>query len=404
MPMPLEGIRVIDCTIWQLGPWATMMLGDLGAEVIKIEDPVLGDPSRGLTMMWGHPMQLAPGRSILWEASNRNKKSMTLDLKKKEALGVVHRLVERSDIFVQNMAPGVADKLGIGYEALRQHNPKLIYGAASTNGPRGPDAAKPGMDPTAAARSGFMDAISLPGQSPQYVLGFGDLMAGVMLSHGLLAAVAARERLGVGQKVEASVLGSLVWLQNLILNMHLLTGLGFPRFNRLGVGNPMSNLYQCSDGKWFYLNLLYPDRFWGDCCKALGIEEIEKDPRFDTTEKRALNNKALIAIFDRVFAAKTRSQWFEVFRGYPDFQYEAVQSIHDLPTDPQMIDNNYIVDVDHPVLGSTKMVGLPVLLSETPAAIRTLAPEHGEHTEEVLLQVCGYSWNEIAELKDKKVI
>ncbi|MFA4835189.1 MAG: CoA transferase [Dehalococcoidia bacterium] len=404
MPMPLEGVRVIDCTIWQMGPWATMMLGDLGAEVIKIEDPVLGDPSRGLTMMWGQSMQLSPGRSVLYECSNRNKKSMTLDLKKKDALEIVYRLVERSDIFVQNMAPGVADRLGVGYEVLRQHNPKLIYGSGSSNGPYGPDAAKPGMDPVVAARSGFIDALTPPGQTPQYVLGFGDLMAAVMLVQGILAALTARERLGVGQKVEASVLGSLVWLQNLIVNMHLLTGHGFPRFDRFGVQNPMSNFYQCSDGKWLYLNLHQPDRFWSDCCKALGIEELEKDPRFDTTEKRVANSKEVISIFGKAFAARTRSEWLKVFRDYPNFQYEPVQSASDLPADPQIIENNYIVDVDHPVLGSIKMVGLPVLLSQTPAAIKTVAPEHGQHTEEVLLEICGYSWDKIAELKNKKVI
>jgi len=402
----LEGIRVIECGMWMAGPWASMMLGDLGAEVIKVEDPTLGDPSRGFTVLWGKQVGLGPGRTAVYEMANRNKKSMTLDLKKQASKEVIQRLISKSDIFIHNMAPGVAEQIGIGYDDLARQNPRLIYGAASTNGPKGPDADKRGMDPTAAARSGLMDAMAPPGHDPHYVGGFGDMMAGIMLCHGILAALAARDRSGVGQRVDASVIGSLVWLQNLVINVNYLgESPDIIRFDRSTITNPMAQIYRGSDDKWFYLNLLHPEIFWSRFCEAIEAPYLENDPQFDTGEKRALNIRALTSILEEIFAQKTCSEWLAVFRRYPDFQCEPVQQIQDLATDPQMLANDYIVEIDHPYIGSTiKTTGIPVSLSQTPATIDTVAPEHGQHTEEVLLDVCGYSWDEVAELKSNQVI
>lgn len=402
----LEGIRVIDCTLWLAGPWASMMLADLGAEVIKIEDPVHGDPSRGFAVMWGKDIGLGPGRTAVYEAANRNKKAITLDLMKPESKDVMKRLVAESDIFVQNMTPGCADNLGIGYDYLSTINPRLIYGTASNNGPKGPDANRRGMDPTAAARSGLMDTLTPPGHTPFYAGGFGDMMAGVMLSYGLLAALAARDRIGLGQRVDTSVIGSLVWLQNLIINVYYMgKSPDIIRFDRAAMPNPMHQIYLCKDDKWIYLNLLQPDVFWTRFCESIGTPELEHFPLFETTEKRAINARSLTSILDGIFAQKTSAEWLEIFHSYPDFQCEPIQRIQDLATDPQIVENDYIIDVEYPFLGKTlKAAGFPISLSQTPATIENVAPEHGQNTEEVLLDVCGYSWDEVAELKSKQVI
>lgn len=166
----------------------------------------------------------------------------------------------------------------------------------------------------------------------------------------------------------------------------------------------MSNSYKCADGKWFYTGLFQTERFWPDFCKALGVEALEKDPRYDTTEKRAAKFGELTAMFDKIFATKTRAEWFEIFKRFPDFIYDPIQSIPELCVDTQMLENDFIVDVPHPVLGAVKMLNVPLSLSETPGSIRSVAPEHGQHTEEVLREICGYSWDKIVELKEKEVI
>ena len=307
----LEGERVIDCGLWLAGPWASMMLGDLGAEVIKVEDPVHGDPSRGLDHIMGKPVGLVPGRSAVYEATNRNKKSITLDLKKPESREVMGRLVAKSDIFIQNMSPGVAERIGLEYDELAAINPRLIYGAASGNGTKGPDADKRIMDPVAAARSGLMDTLTPPGHAPHYVSGFGDMMTGVMPCNGLLAALAARDRTGLGQRVDTSVIGSLVWLQNMVINVYYMgQSPDIFRFSRSDSPNPMSQIYRCSDDKWIYLNLLIqPDLFWSSFCESIDAPHLEHDPKFDTTEKRRLNAPELTSILDEIFAQKTRAEW-----------------------------------------------------------------------------------------------
>ncbi len=403
MPRPLDGIRVIDWTIWQQGPVASAMLGDLGADVIKIEERVGGDPGRGVARMAGIDLSERP--NFYFEANNRNKRGITLDLKKPEALAIVYRLVAKSDIFVQNFRKGVADRIGLGYETLKPHNPRLIYASATGYGPKGPESGDPSFDYLGLARSGIMLAAGEPGMPPLAIAGgVADQMGAVMLAYGVLAALIARDRFGVGQLVDASHLGSMAWLQGLSLAARLMMGFAIPRQPRESAVNPLWNHYRCADGRWIALGMLQPDRQWADLCRVLGVPEAADDPRFKTMPDRAAHATDVVALLDRVFATKPLQEWSAILRGGGDFIFTLVNSVDDLPDDPQVQANGYVTEFGHPAYGPTKVVGVPVGLSETPGAVSRPAPEFGQHTEEVLTDLLGYSWEDIGRLKDADVI
>ena len=330
MPMPLEGLRVIDWTIWQQGPVASAMLGDLGAEVIKLESKDGGDPGRGIVAIAG---QKSDRLNFYFEANNRNKQSLALDLKQPEAREIVYRLAAVSDVFVQNFRKGVADRLGLGAAELRARNPRLIYANATGYGPEGPESGDPSFDQLGLARSGIMFAAGEPDMPPQPIGGgIADQMGAIMLAYGVLAAVISRERYGVGQVVDASHLGSMSFLQGLSLTSRLINGAAFPRVPRARAFNPLWNHYRCGDDKWIALGMLQPDRYWADFTRAIGRPELETDPRFATMGARAGNCAALIEILDQVFASRPRAEWLDILRKGGDFIFTIVNSLNDLPT------------------------------------------------------------------------
>jgi crotonobetainyl-CoA:carnitine CoA-transferase CaiB-like acyl-CoA transferase len=404
MSGPLDGIRIIDWTIWQQGPVATQMLADLGAEVIKIEERERGDPGRGITAVAGSGT-VKSGRNYYFEANNKHKKSIALNLKQPAAREIVHRLTARSDVFVQNFRKGVAKRLGLGYADLAVHNPRLIYASASGYGPEGPDSGEPSFDYLGQARSGIMNAIGSGTTTPTYVYGgIADQMGAVMLAYGVLAALFARERTGIGQEVDASHLGSMMALQGLNVVARTIMGKEFPRNTRANAYNPLWNHYRCADDKWISLAMLQPDRYWRDFCEVLGKPELIADPRFAEVKIRGKNSAALIAIFDDVFATRPRDEWMRVLKGRGDFIYTIVNSVSDLPDDPQVRANDYVVDYEHPALGNLTLLGMPVKLSATPGEPRGHAPELGEHTELLLTEMLGYSWDDVARLREANVI
>ncbi len=404
MAMPLEGIRVLDWTIWQQGPVATAMLGDLGAEVIKIEEREGGDPGRGILKLSG--VDLSDRPNFYFEANNRNKKSIALDLKKDEAREIVQRLVARSDVFVQNFRKGVAARLGLDYESLRAHNPKLIYASASGYGPEGPDSGEPSFDLLGLARSGIMFAAGEPDLPPQQISGgVADQMGAIMLAYGVLTALLARERFGVGQEVDVSHLGSMMMLQGLSVAAKLMMGFSLPRMPRKQAGNPLWNHYRCQDDEWIGLAMLQSDRYWADFSRALGRPELATDERYSSAPARAKHAGEVVEILDQIFATRPRADWLEILRDKQwDFIFTPVNRIDDLPHDPQVQANDYVVDYEHPQYGKIQVQGLPLRLSETPGEIRLPAPEFGQHTEEILLEILGYSWEQIAELQTLEVI
>ncbi len=404
MKGPLTGIRIIDWTIWQQGPVATQMLADLGAEVIKIEERDKGDPGRGIVAVSGGSTSRG-GRNFYFEANNKHKQSIALDLKQTEAREIVYRLAAKSDVFVQNFRKGVAARLGLDYETLKKHNPKLIYASASGYGPEGPDSGEPSFDYLGQARSGVMNAIGVDGSTPTYIFGgIADQMGAVMIAYGILAALLARERYGVGQEVDASHLGSMMALQGLNVVARTFTGKEFHRNTRANAFNPLWNHYRCADSKWLCLGMLQPDRYWKDFCTAVGRPDLINDPKFADMRTRGQNAADLIAILDVVFATKTREEWMKILKQGGDFIYTVVNSVADLPDDPQVQANNYLVEHEVPGLGTIKLLGMPVKLSETPGDARGHAPELGEQTEMILTEMLGYTWDDIARLRDGNVI
>jgi crotonobetainyl-CoA:carnitine CoA-transferase CaiB-like acyl-CoA transferase len=241
-------------------------------------------------------------------------------------------------------------------------------------------------------------------KDPIYLTGgIADQMGGIMLAYGVTMALVARERYGVGQEVNASHLGSMIALQGLNVSSRTFVGHEFQRNAREESFNPLWNHYKCSDGKWICLGMIQ-DRYWKDFCNAVGIPELIEDARFNTMRLRGKNRRELIAILDRVFAAKPRDQWMNILKHGGDFIYTIVNSIDDLPTDAQVLANGYVVDYEHPELGKKQVVGVPVILSETPGDARGRAPELGENTELILTELLGYSWEQIAHLREAGVI
>ncbi len=405
MAMALEGIRVVDWTQWQQGPVATMLLGDMGADVIKIEERVGGDPARGMMRVAGAMVVSDLGqRNPYFEVGNRNKRSITLDLKKDKAKEIVYQLVEKSDVFVHNFRSNAVQRLGLDYETLSTYNPRLIYAHSSGWGPKGPNKDDPSFDFAALGRSGFMAVITEPGRDPEYPQGgIADQMGAITTTLGVLAALLVRERTGVGQKVDASILGGMSFLLGYPISFWTMAGIGGTWIHRRSAGNPLFNHYQCGDGKWIGLVLIPPDRYWPAFCRATGLEELEKDPQFDSMDSRSKNCQELITILDQRFATKSSEEWSKILKEN-DLVFSPLNTIAEFTDDPQALANEYITEFDHPVFKKTKMTGFPVGLSKTPCSIRREAPEFGQHTEEVLTGILGYTWDDIARLKDEEVI
>jgi CoA:oxalate CoA-transferase len=286
MPAPLEGFLVLDWTIWQQGPVCSAMLGDMGADVIKIEQRGTGDPGRWLLAAAGQEIGDRP--NWYFEANNRNKKSITLDLKKPEGIEIVHELAKKADVFVQNFRKDVAARNEIGYEHLREINPRIIYASATGYGPKGPDSAEPSFDHLGLARSGIMNAAGEPGMPPLGISGgIADQMGAIMMAYGIMTAVVARERHGMGQEVNASHLGSMSFLQGLSLSMKLMAGVAMPRSFRARAFNPLWNHYECGDGQWIALAMLQSDRYWPDVARLIERPELATDERYATAAARA---------------------------------------------------------------------------------------------------------------------
>jgi crotonobetainyl-CoA:carnitine CoA-transferase CaiB-like acyl-CoA transferase len=405
MDAPLKGIRVIDWTIWQQGPVATAMLADMGAEVIKIEERDKGDPGRALMATGGASTTGKAKVNFYIEANNRHKQSLAVDLGKPDGREIVCKLAEKSDVFVQNFRKGVADRLGIGYKELSARNPRLIYASASGYGPNGPDSGEPSFDYLAQSRSGIMSIAGVATKDPVYLTGgIADQMGAIMLAYGVMTALVARERYGVGQEVNASHLGSMIALQGLNISRRTMLGKGFPINTREDAYNPLWNHYKCADGRWLSLGMLQTDRYWKDLCLSLGVPELVDDERFSHMKARTKNHRELVQIFDRIFITRSREEWLKTLKTGGDFIYTVVNTIDDLPGDPQVLANNYIVDYDHPVAGMTQVVGVPLILSKTPGNPRGRAPELGENTETILTELLGYSWEDVARLRESGVI
>ncbi len=399
---PLEGIRALEWGAYHAGPGSLAILGDLGAEVIKIEMPKTGEPLRNLVRFGNFPVA-RDGHSIFYEGTNRHKKSIALDVSRQEGKQIVRRLVSKCDVFVTNFRPKAVKKQGLTYEDLRPFNERLIYVALTAFGSRGPDRDAGGFDFLGQARSGLMLAVGEP-EMPPLVSHFGliDQMTSITTSHAILTALYARERTGQGQEVRLSLLSSAVFLQYFTILNALVMGQNAPRHHRHSA-DPVRNHYQCQDGRWVCLTLAQQPEAWGRLCQAIGRPDLAGDPRFATREKLYEHREELIAALDGVFAARPRDEWVRALKEHDVF-CSPVNTALEYTADPQVAANDYVVGLAHRLFGDIKVPAYPVEFSGTPARPGFTAPRLGEHTLEVLRDIGGYSEREIAALRENGVI
>ncbi len=401
MPLALEGIRVVDLTTWQQGSGAPAILADLGAEVVKVERPGEGDPARGVTL--SRRELRSPVRAV-FEAANRGKRGVTLDIKHSGGRAVLERLIERADVLAMNFRPGVAERLELDYATLSERHERLIVAQTNGLGSRGPDAGVAVFDVVGQARSGSMVLLSDAKQPLRYVgaWGLSDQLAAIQFANAILAALVARSLHGVGQEVEVSQLGSAMAWQTVPLHTFLFTGQQPVGPSRGESRNPLFNIYRAGDDRWLCLACIPSDRYWAQVCRVLGLEALVADPRFAEDPSRVENAAELVGELDAAFAARPRDEWIERLKA-GDIPAGPVQDYADLAADPQVAANGYIQEIDHPAAGRIQVVGVPTRFSRTPPRAPGPAPELGQHTEEVLLEL-GYSWDDIGELRREGVI
>ncbi len=397
----LDGIKVVEISLFQQGPVAGMRLGDLGADVIKVE-PLTGDPGRGFMKIIG-AMAGLKGNNYYFEHGNRNKRGIAVDLKTGKGMEILLQLIDTADVFLNNMSIGAPAKMGIGPEVLLARNPRLIYAHASGWGRKGPEAEDLSFDYTGIARCGLMMACGEKGAPPTQILpGIGDEIGGLMCAWGVTAALYAREKTGLGQVVDTSLMGGLIGTLAFILAAPAIMGQEFPRQVRAQAGNPLYNHYRCRDDKWLAIAHLDPDRYWPKICKALDLEALQEDPRFKGIEARGRNAKELVALLDQRFETRTREEWMQRLKEEGCI-FTPVQTPQEVTQDLQAWANNYFIEVEHPEWGPLKMPGFPWDFSETPASWRRPAPRFGEHTDEILSSL-GFSSDAIAGLRKEKIV
>jgi CoA:oxalate CoA-transferase len=387
MDFALSGIRILDLSRVLVGPYTTMILGDLGADVIKIELPGLGDDSRSFP-------PYANTESAYFMSLNRNKRSMTLDLKSDDGRELFLDMVRQVDVVVENFRPGTMERLGIGYDVLRIINPRLIYAAASGFGHTGPYSRRAAYDGVVQAMGGIMSITGPEGGPPTRVgTSIGDIAAGLFAAIGILAAVVYRDRTGEGQKVDVAMLDCQVALLENAISRYTVAGeVPTPIGNR----HPSIAPFEPFDTAAGQLMIAVGnDKLWCTFCKALCLEELAGDERFKTNADRIGHYGALRPLIAARLLEKTREEWRDILdeHGVPN---GPINSVADVIRDPQVLARDMIVDVEHPVAGNTLLPGIPVKLDRTPGMIRRPAPLLGQHTEEILREEFGYSDEKIA--------
>jgi len=394
----LRGIRLIEVADWGFVPSAATVLGDWGADIIKIEHPVRGDPMRGLITSGLVPG--ARGVNFFVEQLSRNKRSVGVDLNQPAGREILSRLVRTADIFLTNFLPDARQRLAITYDDLRPLNPRLIYAKGHGQGQRGPDATRGGYDGCSFwARGGVADRLTRPGQPlVQQRPAFGDFTGGMFLAGGIAGALYHRERTGEGIEVDVSLLGNAVWIMSPDIVAAMTYGVELPPSGVGGTPNPLVTTYWSSDRKGIVLMMLQSERFWPIFARAVGREDVLADPRFDSAEKRQREAATLVELLTAMFATRTRAEWAEVLNA-SECIWAPLQSPAEIPADPQVVENGYTLGFEHPTHGPFRVAASPVQFGNQAPQVRRAAVELGADTEQVLLEL-GYSWDEIAQLKE----
>ncbi len=397
---PLEGVRVVEMGVWVAGPAAGGILADWGAEVVKIEPPGVGDPSRLFASMLGGDLPFNP----VFENDNRSKRSVIVDVRKDAGRRIAFDLLASADVFVTNVRPAALARLGLDPEALGERFPRLVYGLITGYGRSGEDADRAAFDIAAFwARSGIAGALTPEGGTPPFQRGgMGDHNAGLALASGICAALFKRSQTGRGQLVSTSLLREGMYTLSFDLAVTARFGVGIQAGNRKTMGNPAMNCYADRDGRYFWLVGLEVDRHWPSLARAVGHPEWIDDPRYRDPRGRAENAVELIQALDAIFATRTREEWGKVFDAEEDLWWAPVQSIEEVFADPQAHAAGGFVEVPDGE-GTTLLPATPVDFDGTPWAPRSMAPAHGEHTDEVLREL-GRGPSEIESLRKLGVV
>ena len=395
MAGPMDGVRVVELAFWVAGPSAAAILADWGAEVVKIEPPD-GDPFRGLFLS---AAGLEVPANPPFELDNRGKRSIALDFTKETGREIALRLIDRADVFVTNLRPVVLARLGLDPDSLAARNPRLVYAGITGYGTEGPDRDRPAYDVGAFwSRAGIAAALTPPGTDPPFQRGaMGDHVAGITGAGAVAAALLARERTGRGQAVATSLYRIGMFVLGWDLSTTLRLGIPATPMTRTAMPNPVISCYRAGDGRWFWLLGLQGNRHWPDLVRAVGRPEWLDDPRFTGMRARRENCAELVRLLDEIFATRPLAEWGEVF-DREGVWWAPVQTTEDVVADPQAEAAGAWVDVPRAEGGTVRMLASPVDFSATRSQPRAVAPELGQHTEEILLEL-GRSWEDIIELK-----
>lgn len=394
--LPLKGYRVLDLSRILAGPYCTMILGDQGAEVIKVERPGTGDDTR----TWGPPF--AGGESAYYLCCNRNKKSIVIDLQNDVGLKLVRELARASDVMVENFTPGLTKRFGLDYDTIHKLNPRLVYCSITAYGQDGPYRNRPGYDMVLSAAGGLMYITGERNGNPCKVgVAITDVLTGVYASGAITSALLWRERSGKGQYLDISLLDVQVsGLANIASN-YLVAG---KEAQRWGTAHESIVPYQVFHTKDRPIAIAVANqKLWVNFCEATGKNDWLNDSRFESNPRRVENREILLPLIDEMFAQKTCDEWMELLVEAA-IPCAPVNNMQHLFADPQVKHRDMIAEVPHPTIGTLRLAGVPIKYSETPATIRHHPPLLGEHTDEVLTEVMGYSSSQIADLKAQGAI
>jgi len=400
MSKPLEGVKVVEVSMWAFVPSAGAALADWGAEVIKVEPPT-GDPMRGLV---NSGTGASEGIVFVWEIWNRGKQGMALDLTQAKAREILLDLCRDADVFLTSYLPPTRKKLGIDIDDIRSVNPQIVYACGTGRGPKGPEAEDGGYDSITFWSRGGLAASVTPEGHPWPVGmpsgAFGDSISGISLAGGIAAALAKKARTGEGSIVDGSLLGTAMWSMQMA-TVGATIGAMFtpppPTVNgRLLVFNPLVNNYKTSDDRWIALCMLQADVYWEGFVRAIGREDLLTDPRFATQPERGSNTMPLVDELENTFATKTLAEWRPILRAQPG-QWDVVQIVTDLPNDPQALANGFVQQVDYGDGTTLPLIANPVQFDRTPPTLSP-APAFSADTDEILTKL-GWDMDAILEAK-----